>query len=56
MRDELAALDPAFFDEVEDLKFALKRANVLIAQYDGVIVEVAQRLGCDVSELRPNFG
>jgi hypothetical protein len=53
MSDELAALDPAFFDEIEDLKFALKRTNSLIARYDEAVCEAAFRLGCDVVELRP---
>ena len=34
---ELSVLDPAFFDEVEDLKFALKQANSRIERYEALL-------------------
>ncbi|XP_042321073.1 uncharacterized protein LOC121929513 isoform X2 [Sceloporus undulatus] len=45
LRNELAALDKDFFDEIEDLKFALQEAIKLNTQYEKCLKQVSETYG-----------
>ena len=45
LRAELAALDPAFFDEVEALKYAAAARADLLLRYEALLAQYAQALG-----------
>jgi hypothetical protein len=45
MKKEISALDGNFFDEIEDLKFALQQANNLNREYERTIQMLTARLG-----------
>ena len=45
MRREIGALDENFFEEIEDLKFALQQANNLNREYERTVQMLSTRLG-----------
>ena len=45
LKTELGALDPAFFEEVEDLKFQHQRQAARIGRYEAILREWAHELG-----------
>ncbi|CAF2744137.1 unnamed protein product [Rotaria sp. Silwood2] len=45
MKKELDALDENFFDEIEDIKFALQQANNLNREYEKTVKMLSDRLG-----------
>ena len=45
MRQELSVLDENFFDEIEDLKFALQQASNLNREYEKTVHMLSNRLG-----------
>lgn len=45
MRREIGALDENFFEEIEDLKFALQQANNLNREYEKTVQMLSTRLG-----------
>ncbi|CAF0724386.1 unnamed protein product [Rotaria sp. Silwood1] len=45
MKKELSALDENFFDDIEDLKFALQQANNLNREYEKTVQMLSDRLG-----------
>ncbi|CAF2311281.1 unnamed protein product [Rotaria sp. Silwood2] len=45
MKKELGALDENFFDEIEDIKFALQQANNLNREYEKTVKMLSDRLG-----------
>ncbi|XP_060627653.2 centrosomal protein of 290 kDa-like [Anolis sagrei] len=49
LRNELAALDKDFFDEVEDLKYALQEAIKLNTQYERCLKQVSSTYGISLT-------
>lgn len=45
LRGELSALDPEFFEEIEDLKWAHHQLRQRAAQYEGLVAGLAAELG-----------
>lgn len=45
MKKEISALDGNFFEEIEDLKFALQQANELNREYERTVAMLSTRLG-----------
>ena len=45
MRAEMAWLDPSFFDELEDMKFALQQATAMNAAYEETLKKLSASLG-----------
>ncbi|CAF1025549.1 unnamed protein product [Rotaria sordida] len=45
MKKEISALDENFFDELEDLKYALQQANNLNREYEKTVRMLSDRLG-----------
>ena len=45
MRDELSAFDPAFFDEIEDLKYDHHQLKLRCQDYEQVVQELSGQLG-----------
>jgi chromosome segregation ATPase len=45
MKKEIGALDENFFDEIEDLKYALQQANDLNREYERTVQMLSTRLG-----------
>jgi hypothetical protein len=45
MKKEISALDGNFFEEIEDLKFALQQANNLNREYEKTVAMLSTRLG-----------
>lgn len=45
MKKEISALDGNFFEEIEDLKFALQQANNLNREYEKTVQILSTRLG-----------
>ena len=51
MREELSAFDPAFFDEIEDLKYDHHQLQVQCTEYESIVRELSGQLGIDASAL-----
>lgn len=49
--DELSAFDPAFFEELEDLKWNYKESVRLNVQYEHVIRDLCGKVGVDAEEV-----
>lgn len=47
MREELSAFDPAFFDEIEDLKYDHSQLQIQCAEYENIVRELSGQLGLD---------
>ena len=45
MRDELSAFDPAFFDEIEDLKYDHHQLKLRCQDYEQVVHELSSQIG-----------
>ena len=45
MRDELSAFDPAFFDEIEDLKYEHHQLKQRCHDYEQVVQELSSQIG-----------
>lgn len=45
MRNELSAFDPAFFDEIEDLKYDHHQLKLRCQDYEQVVQELSHQLG-----------
>jgi peptidoglycan hydrolase CwlO-like protein len=55
-RSELGQLDQTFFDELEDLKYALQQSNKLNGALDSALRAAAVRAGVPYQALAPDFG
>ena len=53
MREELSAFDPAFFDEIEDLKYDHQQLQVQCLEYENIVRELSGQLGIDSTSLAP---
>ena len=53
MRREMSVLDENFFDEIEDLKYALQQANQLNREYERTVQMLSDRLGIAYPLVRP---
>lgn len=53
MKREIGALDENFFEEIEDLKFALQQANNLNREYEKTVQMLSSRLGLSYPTLVP---
>lgn len=51
MREELSAFDPAFFDEIEDLKYDHHQLQVQCLEYENIVRELSGQLGIDSTSL-----
>lgn len=51
MREELSAFDPAFFDEIEDLKYDHHQLQVQCSEYENIVRELSGQLGIDSASL-----
>ena len=51
MREELSAFDPAFFDEIEDLKYDHQQLQIQCSQYENIVRELSGQLGIDSNML-----
>lgn len=47
MREELSAFDPAFFDEIEDLKYDHSQLQIQCSEYENIVRELSGQLGLD---------
>lgn len=45
MRNELSAFDPAFFDEIEDLKYDHHQLKLRCQDYEQVVQELSSQIG-----------
>lgn len=45
MREELSAFDPAFFDEIEDLKYDHHKLKLQCQDYEQIVQELSGQLG-----------
>ena len=55
MRKEISVLDENFFEELEDLKFALQQANNLNREYERTVQMLSTRLGITLSFQSTSF-
>ena len=53
MKREIGALDENFFEEIEDIKFALQQANNLNREYEKTVQMLSARLGLSYPTLVP---
>ena len=53
MRREMSVLDENFFNEIEDLKYALHQANQLNREYEKTVQMLGDRLGISHPSIRP---
>lgn len=53
MKREISSLDENFFEEIEDLKFALQQANNLNREYEKTVQMLSARLGLPYPTLVP---
>ncbi|KAL0024417.1 hypothetical protein WJX77_000946 [Trebouxia sp. C0004] len=51
MREELSAFDPAFFDEIEDLKYDHHQLQLQCTEYESIVRELSAQLGIDAAVL-----
>ena len=51
MREELSAFDPAFFDEIEDLKYDHHQLQLQCTEYESIVRELSAPLGIDAAVL-----
>jgi len=51
MKKEISSLDENFFEEIEDLKFALQQANNLNREYEKTVQILSNRLGLPYSTI-----
>lgn len=51
MREELSAFDPAFFDEIEDLKYDHHQLQLQCTEYESIVRELSDQLGIDAAAL-----
>lgn len=51
MREELSAFDPAFFDEIEDLKYDHHQLQIQCSEYENIVRELSGQLGIDSAAL-----
>ncbi len=51
MREELSAFDPAFFDEIEDLKYDHHQLQLQCTEYESIVRELFAPLGIDAAVL-----
>ena len=49
MREELSAFDPAFFDEIEDLKYDHHQLQLQCQEYESIVRELSSQLGIDAA-------
>lgn len=49
MRLELESLDPAFFEELEDLKYNYHQAVQKNCKYEKQLAQISQQFGIDVN-------
>ena len=47
MREELSAFDPAFFDEIEDLKYDHHQLQTQCSEYENIVRELSGQLRID---------
>ena len=51
MREELSAFDPAFFDEIEDLKYDHHQLQLQCTEYESIVRELSGQLGLNAAVL-----
>ncbi|KAA6420754.1 MAG: hypothetical protein FRX49_09331 [Trebouxia sp. A1-2] len=56
MREELSAFDPAFFDEIEDLKYDHHQLQLQCTEYESIVRELSAQLGIDAAVLAKAAG
>ncbi len=49
MREELSAFDPAFFDEIEDLKYDHHHLQLQCTEYESIVRELSGQLGINAT-------
>ncbi|XP_033914314.3 centrosomal protein of 290 kDa-like isoform X2 [Acipenser ruthenus] len=55
LKDELAGLDKDFFDEIEDLKYALQESSKLNKAYDNCLKQICVKYGLSFPDALPTY-